>query len=121
MPVNTESVKYDALIIGDYPIAVRAVTIASGAGELKRGTVIGKVTSSGEYVTSLSAAGDGSETPRLILAADVDATSAAVATQAYASGEFNANEMTFGAGVTAATFEAACDDADRALFIKTPV
>ncbi len=52
------------------------VTIVSGAGALVSGTVLGKITASGKYKTSLLASSDGSQTPAGILLFDVDATSA---------------------------------------------
>ena len=55
--------------------------IASGAGKLAPGTVLGKVTASGEYIpsTAASVAGkEGAETAVAILAYGVDATNEAV-------------------------------------------
>ncbi|MEP2977967.1 MAG: head decoration protein [Lentilitoribacter sp.] len=122
MPVEKEQIKLGVLVIGGLPTATRKVTIASGEGVLKRGAVIGQVTADKKYKLALAASADGSEDPRLILAHDVDATAADVTdVDAYSMGEFNSNEMTFGTGVTAAAFETACDEADRPIFIKTPV
>lgn len=119
MPVSTGSYTPGDMYLGNYPLAVRAVTIVSGAGVLIRGTVIGQITSGLKYKTALSASSDGSEDPRLILAEDVDATSGDVAAKAYCSGDFDQSKLTFGTGITAAAFEAACDAADRPIFIKT--
>jgi hypothetical protein len=107
------------MYLGSYPLATRQVTVVSGAGALERGTVIGQITSGLKYKTALSASEDGSETPRLILAADIDATSGDVETLAYCSGDFDQAKLIFGTGITAAAFEAACDAADRPIFIKT--
>ena len=52
------------------------VTVASGAGKLGVGSVLGKITSSGKYVLSDPAATDGSETAAALLLEEVDATSA---------------------------------------------
>lgn len=52
------------------------VIIASGAGVLKSGTVLGKITASGKYVTQTNGASDGSQTAAAILLFGVDATSA---------------------------------------------
>lgn len=100
---TTEGVfSHDVLIAGDHPVRSMGVTIASGAGALARGTVLGKITASGEYTTSTSAATDGSEVPTAILVEDVDATAAAANTVVYIAGDFNTNALTIGAGHTAA-------------------
>lgn len=52
----------------------RVVEIASGAGKLAPGTVLGKVTSSGQYVQFDPEADDGSQTACAILFDHVDAT-----------------------------------------------
>lgn len=56
----------------------KTVTIASGAGVLKTGTVLGKVTASGKYVKHVNGAADGTQTAAAILLNVVDATSADV-------------------------------------------
>ena len=121
MPVTTETVTYDDMIIGTFPVMTRKVTINSGAGELKRGVVLGQISTGGKYTTALDASSDGSETPKYILAENVDATSADVVADVYVTGEFNASKLTFGTGVTAADFEAANLDAERNLFVREPV
>lgn len=119
MPVSTGSYTPGDMYLGNYPLATRRVTVVSGAGELTRGTVIGQITSGLKYKTALGASGDGSEVPRLILAEAVDASSGDVSALAYCSGDFDQSKLIFGAGVDAADFEAACDAADRPIFIKT--
>lgn len=57
------------------------VTIANGAGKLAAGTVLGKVTATGEYVPAPAAevvGKEGAETATAILAYGVDATDQAV-------------------------------------------
>jgi len=57
------------------------VTIANGAGKLEAGTVLGKVTATGEYVPAPNAevvGKEGAETAVAILAYGVDATDQAV-------------------------------------------
>lgn len=109
----------DSLIAGSFPVQTRSATIASGAGVLTRGTLLGKITASGKYVKSLAASSDGSEVPVAILSEDVDASLADVVTIIYETGEFNVNDVTFGTGHT----EASVTDALRTLsiFLKTPV
>lgn len=100
---NEGSYSPDMLIAGDHPSRTRGVVIASGAGVLVRGSVLGKVTASGKYILSASAAADGSQTPEVILGEDVDATSADVTAFTYEAGDFNANKLTLGAGHTVAS------------------
>ncbi|HRD79034.1 MAG TPA: head decoration protein [Hyphomicrobiaceae bacterium] len=50
--------------------------IASGAGKLEPGAILGKVTASGKYVPHAPAAADGSQTAVAILYSAVDATAA---------------------------------------------
>lgn len=86
------------------------VTVASGAGVLARGAVLGRVTANGKYRLSASASSDGSQTPTAILAHAVDATSGDVEAIVYIRGRFNSGAVTFGAGHTAAsTFDALRD------------
>ncbi len=93
----------DALVAGNAHLLVaRTVTIASGQN-LKRGAVIGKITTGGKYQLSLSAASDGSQVPDLILAEDCDATGADAKALAYSRGDFNANALTLGTAHTVAS------------------
>ena len=107
---------HDNLIGGD---AINAVTesIVVDTGVLSRGALLGKITATGKYVLSASAAADGSQTPVAILAEDVNATSADVTTIAYFSGEFNQTAMTFGAGHTAASVKDALRNLN--IYLKT--
>lgn len=90
-------------LLADAPVDhwLEDVTIVSGAGALVRGTVLGKITASGKYQTSLEAAEDGSETPVVILAKDADATSGDVVAPVYVAGGFNVRALTIGTGHTA--------------------
>jgi hypothetical protein len=51
------------------------ITVASGAGKLEPGTVLGKITTGGKYVALTPAATNGSQTAAGILWGSVDATS----------------------------------------------
>jgi flagellar hook assembly protein FlgD len=93
----------DALIVGEQEVLSRKVTIVSGAGVLVRGTVLGKITASGKYTTSLSASSDGSQTPDAILAVDVDASASDKDVPAYFAGGFNSSKLTVGTGHTVAS------------------
>lgn len=107
---------HDNLIGGT---AVNAVTesIVLDAGTLTRGALLGRITATGKYILSLSAAIDGSEVPRAILAEDADASSADVTTVAYLTGEFNTAAMTFGTDHTAASVKDGLRD--LGIFLKT--
>ena len=116
---TTETFSYDNLIAGDFPIVTDSVTIGTAA-DLTRGTVLGKITSSGKYIKSLSGASDGSHTPVAILLEDAAAASADVENVPIAlSGEFNDNAITLGTAHTVASIKAGL----RALgiYLKTPV
>ncbi|MFC4403312.1 head decoration protein [Gracilibacillus xinjiangensis] len=89
--------EYDNLFAGDAQIVREAVTVKSGEN-LKRGTVIAKV--SGEVVAVNSGAVEGT-TPYGILADDVNATEASIPAVAYLTGEFNEAALSFGGEDTA--------------------
>jgi len=107
---------FDNLLAGDaVPAVTESIVVASG--NLPSGALLGRVTSSGNWILSLAGAIDGSQVPRAILAEPTDATGGARTTVAYLSGEFNTAAMTFGTGHTAANTR----DALRGLgiFLKT--
>lgn len=89
------------LIAGDFPRITRKRTIASGAGVLAAGTVLGRITASGKLVKSASASSDGSQAVHAILAEDVDASAADIEAVVWFTGDFNPDAMTFGTGHTA--------------------
>lgn len=93
----------DRLIAGgQIGLITRKITLITGQN-LQRGAVLGKITASSKYNLSLSAAGDGSQTPDLILAEATDATAADKVTTAYVTGVFNDRAVTLGAAHTADT------------------
>lgn len=100
----------DNLIAGSYPQTSKPVTLASSAGALPRGAVLGQVTATGKYVLSTAAAVDGSQNVDCILAEAVDASTQEVAASAYESGEFNQDAITLGAGHTVDTVRKALRD-----------
>lgn len=106
----------DNLHAGDFPI--RGIKVTLVAGTYKRGHLLGKITASGKFNVSLSAASDGSQTPNaicaedLVLAADGDA-------MVYISGDFNQNAMTFGTGHSAATTREGLRDLN--IYLHKPV
>lgn len=94
---NIASFELDNLIGGsDIPALTKVVTIKSGAGELPRGRVLGKITTGGKCVSVDSTKSDGSQVPYCVLVRPVDATSADVAAEVYISGIFNREALSFG-------------------------
>lgn len=79
------------------------VTISGGtggAGALKAGTVLGKLTSGGEYMPSPASGSDGSQTAIAILFDDVDATDGDVlATVIARDAEVRASDLLYEATV----------------------
>jgi hypothetical protein len=78
------------------------VTI-TGAAALGKGTVLGRIAASDKYLKSLSAAADGSQVPKAVLAADADASGSDVLAPIYFTGEFNEDALVLGAGHTLAS------------------
>lgn len=76
MAVTTETLGAGAFLLseGNGFISREEVTIATAAGALKAGTVLGKITSGGKYVPYDNDATDGSQTAFAILFADCDAS-----------------------------------------------
>ncbi|MEM1046477.1 MAG: head decoration protein [Pseudomonadota bacterium] len=105
------------LILSDFPVMTRTVTLASGQN-LTRGALLGQITVGGNYTLSLAAAGDGSETPTAILAHDVDASAGDVVCQAYFAGEFADDQISYGTGHTAVSADAAFAAAAAPIAIK---
>jgi hypothetical protein len=86
--------------INPHLLISRSITIVSGQN-LARGALLGKITASGKYTLSASAAVDGSQVPDLVLAEDCDATSGDKTGIAYSRGDFNESALVLGAGHTA--------------------
>ena len=92
----------DGLLIGEHPVTSRQITLLSGENRA-RGAVLGKITATGKYQLSASAAVDGSEVPDAILAEDTDASGGDVATPAYFTGGFDESKLVLGTAHTAAS------------------
>lgn len=92
----------DNLIAGDMPVRVRKVTIGTSQ-TIVRGHVLGQITSGGNVIVSLSAASDGSQTPRFIAAESITTTGATAEALVYESGDFNEDALTLGASHTVAS------------------
>ena len=85
------------------------VTIASGAGKLEPGTVLGKITTGGKYTVLAPAATNGSQNAAGLLWDGVDATDADVSGVVILRGPaiVNRHEVSFPDGATEAQITAA--------------
>lgn len=93
-----ETTAIDNLIASNaHPVSIQTVTVKSGEGKLKRGSVLMR-DANNKFVLADTSAG----TAEVILAADVDATSADTVAAAYNSGEFVREELFVAAGYTLA-------------------
>ncbi|MGJ0848268.1 head decoration protein [Tissierella praeacuta] len=91
------SVNYDNLFAGtNVPVLTKSVTLKSGQGVLKRGTVLGIVTNTGLAVPVDSSNTDGSEKADCILTDNIDTGNEDIVITAYSSGLFNRNALIFG-------------------------
>ena len=92
----------DNLIAGDFPIRTKKVILVSGQN-LARGALLGTITTGGKRTLCLTGVSDGSQTPREILAEDVDASAGDKEATVYISGDFNQDRIIYGASHSAAT------------------
>lgn len=106
-----------SLIVGEDHKA-RGIVLASGAGALVRGTVLGRVTASDKYVPCVKTANDGSQAPVMVLAGDTDATSADVATQAYDQADVLGEQLVIDASWTIDTLEAALRASNSRIYVR---
>lgn len=116
----TTYAKYDptSLFAGGDDFHARKITVASGAGALQRGALLGVVTATGKAVACVKTASDGSQTPVAVLAYDIDATAADVDAQAYEEGAFAWERMTVDASWTLDALNAAFRAAGRSIFVR---
>lgn len=103
----------------DRDTITRKVTISSAAAALGRGALLGKITTGGKYILSLSAASDGSQVPDAVLLHDVpDSASDQEAIVAIA-GKFNGAALTLGASHTLASI--ADGLRDKNIYLETVI
>lgn len=95
----TEAFQDDNLVLGGL-IDFGNGTLELGQN-LTRGTVVGRVTASGELKLSVQTAVDGSQNPVGALAHDIDATAAAKSCQIVRGGWLNTTLLTWDASWTA--------------------
>ena len=106
MPASFSSATFnlDGLLIGEHPVTSRPITLLSGENRA-RGAVLGKITATGKYQLSASAAVDGSQVPDAILAEATDASGGDVATAAYFTGGFDESKLVLGSAHTVASIK----------------
>ncbi|MBP0492175.1 head decoration protein [Roseomonas indoligenes] len=115
----SESYAPDRLIAGLTQIVTENMVLLSGQN-LKRGTIVGRITASGKATISAAAASDGSQVPYGILLDDYDATAGDLGgCGVMVKGEFNDNAVIFGAGHTVLTVHDALRDGG--IFLKPSV
>ena len=107
MGIKTENVNtFDQLIGGADPAPLQKnLTLLTGQGILKRGSVLGIGTTDGKARLVNSSASDGSQTAKYILSEDTDTTDSDVIAPAYQAGMFNVEYLTFGGEDTIAQHE----------------
>ena len=104
----------EAIVVGDHDIYTLDVTIAAGQS-LDAGAVLGRVTADDEYVLSLAAAADGSDSPICVLMEGVDASAEAKTGRAWFAAGLDSERLTFGTGHTAESVR--LDLAARGIFL----
>jgi len=109
------------LIAGNAGLLISQPIVLLIGENLTRGALLGKITASGKYVLSESAAADGSEVPAAILVEDTDATDADAPTVAYFRGDFIASGVILGAGHTVDSVRPALRDQGIFLIDQIPV
>ncbi|WP_238649754.1 head decoration protein [Paenibacillus piscarius] len=77
-----------------------SVTLAPNQGELKKGSVLGIVTTDNQAKLVDATATDGSDVARFVLAEDVDTGTVSVQAVAFKTGIFNADVLIVAAGDT---------------------
>lgn len=97
---TSTSYQPDNLVADASTLLAQPITLAAGQN-LKRGSVLGKITVGSKHTLSLAASNDGSQVPDVILAEDTDASAGDVGTIAYVRGDFLRDCVTLGAGHTA--------------------
>lgn len=97
---TSEAYVPDALVADATTLLAQPITLAAGQN-LKRGSVLGKITVGGKHTLSLAASSDGSQVPDVILAEDTNASAADVGTIAYVRGDFLRDCVILGTGHTA--------------------
>ena len=88
----------DNLLAGEFPRIAELATVSGG--KYARGTILGKITTSGKCTICTSAATDGSKDAYAVLAEAVDTSEEDKQAVVYLTGEFNTAALTVGSGLT---------------------
>lgn len=109
-----------SLFAGGDDFEWREVTVKQ-AGQLTRGTLLGRITATDKYIASVAGAADGSQLAAnlVILAEDVDTTAGDVVAPVYMQGTFAFEKMTVDASWSFATLDAALRAAASQIYLRT--
>ena len=109
-----------SLFAGGDDFEHRLVTVLSGQN-LKRGTVVGRITASDKYKLATAGASDGSQLAATfgVVAADVDASGGDTVAPVYFQGEFAFEMMTVDSSFTFATLDAALRAANTQIYLRS--
>lgn len=97
--IENDTFNYDNLLAGG-DLTVLEIGTIDEIVEVKRGTVLGRVSSTNTYKICKDANADGSNVPVAILAEDLPASASNKDKYVYLSGNFNKSAVIFDAGVT---------------------
>ncbi len=75
-----------------YPLVTATIDLEGDQGMLRKGAILGKITSSGKYKLVNTSGGDGSQVANCVLAHDIDTDGLTTAT-CYVSGQFNLSQI----------------------------
>jgi len=87
-PTQTGAYQPDTLITGAHPVVEIPVTVKATSVSLSRGQILAVIASSGKYTKLDTSKSDGSQTPKAVLGADIDPSSADTPSFAYVHGVF---------------------------------
>ena len=105
--IETDSHQHNPILLGGNG-NTSSGTLANGQN-LPAGSVLGRVTSSGELVLATAGAGNGSDVPVGVLVHDIDASGGATGCQFYISGDINTGRLNWDASFTEALQAGAFD------------
>jgi hypothetical protein len=108
--VYSSTQAYPSPLCGSFPFVSDYGTVLSGEGVVASWTVLGKESTNGKLRVCKSANTDGSQNPFAIIAEGVDATSADSKCYIFLTGEFFADKLVYGTGITASAIKDALRD-----------
>lgn len=81
------------VVIHDHRYLTRSMTVAQDAAVYVAGTVLGRVTTTGNLIRSVATATDGSQNPAAVILSDVDASAGDTVTMTVVEAKLNTNEI----------------------------